>query len=109
MEIDEKLLKNICAFFDENPNLFCFFADPASDTIISAFNRRQIARRTVEPEGEVREALNFKTGKKARGQMTMKFASMMHSIAKDIVDQGMLKQLNLEKGRKKTKTKTQDG
>ena len=101
--IDPKVLKEITAFFDAHPTLFLFFADPDSDTIIAAHNRRQIAKRIVnrehEPLGEVRDALNFKVGKRARGQMAMKFASMIHNIARDIADQGTQSLLS-KKGRK---------
>lgn len=84
-EIDAKLLKDITEFFDAHPALFCFFADPVSDTIIAANDKRVIARAMAEGLDEVKLALNYKAGKAQRGQLTMKFASMIHSIARDRV------------------------
>ena len=99
--IDEKTFKGICDFLYKHPNIFCFFADPESDTIISAYKHKQIARRTTGQDfSEIKTALNLKTGDRARGQMAMKFSSMLFAFARDIVDEGMMKEMR-KKGRKK--------
>lgn len=103
--IDEKLFKRMTNFLDDNPSLFVFMADPESDTILAGHKKKVIAKRIVDrPDGEmlgeIAEALNYKRGKHARGQLVMKFASMIHNIARDLADVSFLKKLISPKNKK---------
>ena len=107
--IEEKLAKDIQEFFEAHPTLFFFVGDPASDTMISGYDHRVIARRILtsgkKQSNEISEALNFKVGKKARGQLMMKFAAVLHNLARDREDNNLLQSI-VPKGRKKAVSKT---
>lgn len=104
MNITEKLAKDITEFFEAHPQLLFFVADPDSDTVIAGHNSRMVARRILNPKGEasneVKDALNIKVGKRARGQLTMKFASFIDNLARDAADQKVISSIK-SKGRKR--------